>query len=578
MPDSMAATAAAETPAGAPGADAASDSSPSASWLLPLAVLVVGVFMSILDTSIINVAISSIQTDLGASADRVQWVSTVYTLTEGVVVPLSAWLGDRFGLKNVYLLGMLGFTAGSALCALSTSVDMLIVFRVVQALAGGVLPVVSQAMLYRTVPRERIGAAMSLYGLGIVVAPAVGPALGGYLVEYVNWRLIFSINLPVGVLGTVAAFLVLPRSPRRPGQRFDVPGMLTVSVGLFSLLLALSEGQSWGWTSYSTMLLITLGLLSLTAFVVIELSVAEPMLDLRVFRYWPFTNSLLVMTVLMVGLFASLYYVPLFLQQAQGMGAFRTGMIMLPSALAIAAMMPVAGALYDRIGPRWPAAIGLLVAAFGTYLLRNLTTDTSNAEIMLWLTVRNLGVGLAIIPIMTGGLAVIPPELVSRGSAISTLLQRISQALGLAVLTSFLIAWEAQQYADRAALLPKNDPGLPLLGAVVAKGQLGIYGLYEQVQAQVFAGGLDNMFLLTAGLTVLGVFLALMMRSGAPAPMRPPTASSGEGTQPEAAGGSGPERAEPPVDGARLPAPEPSLASARPGPPPPAGDASRPAP
>jgi EmrB/QacA subfamily drug resistance transporter len=525
-----------EAGAHAPGGAAPSTS--ASSWLLPLAVLVVGMFMSILDTSIVIVANPTIQADFGASTDQVQWISTAYTLALGVVVPLSGWLGDRFGLSTIYIVSLLGFAAGSALCGLAWSLNVLIGFRVVQAIGGGVLPVVAMAMLYRIVPRERIGTAMGLYGLGIIFAPAIGPALGGYLVEYVNWRLIFYINVPIGIVGAIAAFLVLPKFPQRPGQRFDFAGFVTVSGGLFALLLAFSEGQDWGWTSYAILLLVTGGLLSLAVFVVIELSVDEPMLDVRVFRYWPFTNSLLLIAVLSVGLFAGFFYIPLFLQEGEGLGALQTGLVLLPPALVTGIMMPIAGRLYDRIGARWPAAIGLLIVAYGTYLTHHITTDTSNQQIVVWMAIRSVGMGLAMMPIMTGGLAVIPPEKTSRASAVNNVVMRVTQALGLAVMTAVLTAQEAQQYADRGSLLPTGDRGLPQL-AHAARGPLGVYGLYEQTQAQVFAGAMDDLFLITAALTALGVFLALLLGS------RP----AGAASTGAAGGRSGPERAGAEADG-----------------------------
>ncbi len=244
---------------------------PAVGWGLPLTVLIAGMFMSILDTTIVNVAIPTIQNEFGVSTDDVQWVVTGYTLALGVVVPVTAWLGDRFGLKRVYNLALLAFAAGSALCGLAWDLNSLVAFRIFQAIPGGILPVITLSILYRIVPRDRLGAAMGLYGLGIVCAPAIGPTLGGYLVEYVNWRLIFYINVPIGILGAVAAALVLPRFPRIAGRRFDVLGFVTVAGGLFALLLATSEGESWGWSSYRVLGLITYSVLSLALFVVIEL-------------------------------------------------------------------------------------------------------------------------------------------------------------------------------------------------------------------------------------------------------------------------------------------------------------------
>jgi EmrB/QacA subfamily drug resistance transporter len=274
-----------------------------ARWGLALAVLIVGMFMSILDVSIVNVAVPTIQKAFGTTTEDIQWIATAYSLALGVVVPVSGWLGDRLGFSRAYHLALLGFSAGSALCGVAWDLDSLVAFRVVQAIPGGILPVVTLSMVYRIVPREKIGAAMGMYGLGIVFAPAIGPTLGGYLVEYVDWRLIFFINVPVGLIGLASALLVLPRFPAGNAGRFDVLGFLTIAGGLFTLLLALSKGQDWGWTGYRVLVLFTYSALSLATFVVIELGTEEPLLDVRVFRYWPFTNSLLLIAVLSVGLF-----------------------------------------------------------------------------------------------------------------------------------------------------------------------------------------------------------------------------------------------------------------------------------
>ena len=324
-------------------------------WGVPLAVLIVGMFMSVLDISIINVAIPTMQRDFAATTDQIQWVENAYSLALGVVVPVSAWLAARFGAGRVYIISLLGFAAGSALCGLAWDLNSIVAFRVLQALPGGVLPVVSLTILYRIVPPERIGAAMGMYGLGIIVAPAVGPTLGGYLVEYVDWRLIFFINVPVGILGTVAAVLLLPRFGPTPVGRFDVLGFLCVATGLVCLLLALTEGQQWGWTSYTIMILLTVGVLCLALFVVIELEVDAPLLNVRVFTHWPFTNSLLLVSVLSIGLFAVLFYIPLLLQQARGLGAFDTGLLLLPQALVMAVIMPAAG---PALRPDRPAVAG----------------------------------------------------------------------------------------------------------------------------------------------------------------------------------------------------------------------------
>jgi EmrB/QacA subfamily drug resistance transporter len=489
-------------------------------WLLPLGIVVVGSFMALLDTSIVNVATPTIQAEFGASTDQVQWIATAYTLVLGIVVPTSGWLGDRFGLRRIYIISMLGFAAGSALCGLAWNLNSLILFRVVQALGGGLLPVVAQAMVYRIVPRDRIGAAMGLYGLGIVVAPALGPTLGGWLVQDVSWRLIFYINVPIAILGAFAALSILPRFSTRPGQRFDLLGFGFIAAGLFSLLLALSEGSSWGWTSYRVLMLIAAGLFSLAVFVVVELSVEQPLLDVRVFRNGNFAISAVLIALLSTGLFSGAFYIPLFLQQGEGFGALQAGVTMLLPALVMAALMPLSGRLYDRVGARWPGAVGILLLALGTYLMHAVTPQTARLDIILWNAVRSLGIGLSMMPIMTGSMAAIPMHRVGQASAVNNLVQRVSGALGLAVLTSVLTRQQAQQVADQAALVHAS-PGFPQLQDLAAHGQTALLALYGAVQTQAFSGGLGDVFLLTAGLTAVGVLLALLLPAG-PARRRAP--------------------------------------------------------
>jgi predicted MFS family arabinose efflux permease len=298
--------------------------------------------------------------------------------------------------------------------------------------------------------------------------------------------------------------------------RFDVLGFVTIAGGLVCLLLALTEGQSWGWTSYSILILLTASVLLLALFVIVELEVERPLLDVTVFRHWPFTNSLLLISVLSVGLFAVLFYIPLFLQQGKGLGAFDTGLLLLPQALVMAVMMPSAGILYDRFGPRWLAVTGLALVAFGTYLMKDLTLDSSNTVFVWILVVRAVGMGLAMMPIMTGGLSVVPPDRVDGASAFNNVTQRTTAALGLAVLTSLVTNSRAQLEMDRGALIP-SDMRMPVMGSGPVGDVAGAYAVYTQTQTQVFVESMDGLFIITAIITALGIPLALMLRSG-PAP------------------------------------------------------------
>ncbi|WP_312029976.1 DHA2 family efflux MFS transporter permease subunit [Actinomycetospora sp. TBRC 11914] len=512
------------TPSGSPVRSRAA----STPWIISLLVLVTGMFMSVLDVSIVNVAIPSMQKDFGVTTDDIQWVSTAYSLALGVIVPVSAWLGERLGLGRAYVMSLIGFGLGSALCGLAWDLNSMIVFRILQAIPGGIIPVVALSMVYQLVPRERIGAAMGLYGLGIVFAPAVGPTLGGYLVEYVDWRLIFFINVPVGIVGAIAALFLLPLPKGTKGKKFDVLGFVAIASGLFSLLLALSEGESWGWTSYRVMILFTYGALALATFVVIELEVDQPLLNVRVFKYWAFTNSLLLITVLSVGLFGVLFFIPLFLQQTQDLGAFDTGLLLLPQALVMGVLMPIAGRIYDRFGPRIPAVVGLTILAIGTWMLHDLSTTTPWSDLRWILMFRACGMGLAMMPIMTGGISAVPPEHVTGASAFNNVTQRTASAMGLAALTALLSSKEAQQAADVGGMMGLRSPSSGAASSTASAASsaasgassggmspmLQQYMSYTQVQSDAFVTGLDNLMIVTAALTAVGVVLALFLRNG----------------------------------------------------------------
>ena len=488
---------------------------PAMHWMIPMLVLMIGSFMAVLDSSIVNAAIPTMQKDLGASSDDIEWVSTGYTLALGVVVPISNWLGDRIGSTLAHRVSMIGFALASALCGLAWNLDSMIVFRVLQAIPGGILPVMTLTILYKIVPREKIGSAMGIYGLGVIVAPAIGPTLGGYIVEYLDWRLIFYINVPIGLLGAVAAYFLLPRMPKAQTHPFDAWGFLTIGYGLFALLLATSKGQKWGWGSYPTLILIVTGLLSLALFAVIENQVEFPLINLRVLANWPFVNSLLIISVLSVGLFAVSFYLPQFLQNGQALTPLNAGLLLLPQALAMAVLMPLAGKIYDLFGPRWPAVIGLGLAAYGTYLLTGINVDMTRQDVIIWTVVRAVGNGLAMMPIMTAGLNSLPAELTGFGSAINNIAQRVSSSIGLAGMGALVSTQSAQISADRGALIQGNSSN-PQVQQIVDQGGGALVGYYQQFQLHVLADAYSEVFLVAAVLTGLCVLLGAVLRKPAP--------------------------------------------------------------
>jgi EmrB/QacA subfamily drug resistance transporter len=510
------------------------DVQPLEHWGPAMVALLVGAFMALMDSSIVNVAIPALEHVFGADTAQVEWVVTIYLLALGVVVPTSGWLGDRLGFKRLYLASMLVFTVGSGLCALSPTLPVLIAARVLQALGGGMIMPTTMAMMYRLVPRDRLGTASGVFGIGMLLAPAIGPALGGWLVQYVDWRWIFTVNVPIGAMGLFLASAVLPEFGARDAGSFDVWGFVTSATGLFCLLLALSEGTTWGWSSEPMIWMYFASGVALIAFVWIELAVEHPLLDLHVFRYISFTASSIFIIGVSVALFAGAFYIPVFLQLVRGMGALQSGLTLMPGALASGLMMPFAGRLYDRVGPLPAVVTGSVILAVSTFLMRSISLETGAGTIALWMAFRGVGMGLAMMPAMTAGMAVIPVELVGRASSISNILQRVAGALGIALLTVLLGRGQTQQAVLLGAQYAPGSPrGIDLQGMLAAlhlPTSLGLYEISGYVQAIAFTRSLDAVFVLLAGISALTLVPAFLIRKHA-VPAEAP-AVNGRGPRP----------------------------------------------
>jgi EmrB/QacA subfamily drug resistance transporter len=489
----------------------------TANWPIALAVVTIGAFMSILDISIVNVAIPTMRNQFGVSTSDIEWITTAYSLALGVIVPVSGWLGERFGLERVYAFSVCGFGLASALCGLAWDLNSEVAFRILQAIPGGILPVITLTMLYRLVPPEKIGLGMAAYGLSMVIAPATGPTLGGYLVEYHSWRMIFFLNVPIGLIGTVLAVMLLPRFPRGETGRFDTWGFVTVASGLFALLLALSKGEDWGWGSYRVLGLLGAATTLLAVFVIIELEVERPLLNLRLFKIWSFTNCQLLVGILSSAFFTVLFYVPLFLQQGQGITPLNTGLTMLPEAIGMAIALPMAGLLYTEMGPRWPITIGMALTAYGTYLLCGISSSVSRSDVMFWTSLRGMGQAFCMVPLMTAGLAEVPSAQLDGASAINNVMQRVTGALGLAILTTLVTKQNAQIGADRGALVPSSAMQTdPRILAMQQQGPRGMLPYFELWELKIQAATYGNLFLLLATVTLSGTFLALTFSSEKP--------------------------------------------------------------
>ncbi|HUH96975.1 MAG TPA: DHA2 family efflux MFS transporter permease subunit [Anaerolineales bacterium] len=401
-----------------------------------------GLFMIILDSTIINIAFPTLRRVYGASLADAQWVISIYVLALGITTPVSGYLADRFGIKRVYLLGLAIFSLGSFLCGISPSLGLLIAARALQGLGGGIAQPLGPAQLYRAFPPKEQGAAFGVLGIALVVAPALGPILGGWLVDINLWRAIFFINVPIGIVGVAlgSGFLLDFRVTRRP--LFDPLGLLTAILGFGAILYAASIAENFGWGGQLTLLALGSGFAVLIVHGLIELRVAdEPMMNLQLFLNPTFLIAALVGYIATVALFGAEFMMPIYLQAFRGRTALEAGIILLAVAATSAVATPSAGRLYDRIGPRAIMVIGFLILCINTWQLSVLQGTTPIPYIVFLLALRGLAIGLTLQTSYVSALSSIPLDLLPRGSSLLNSTRFVVQAISVAALATILVGF-----------------------------------------------------------------------------------------------------------------------------------------
>jgi len=407
-------------------------------WKVLITVMT-GIFMVILDSTIINIAFPTLRQEFGASLADGQWVISVYVLALGITTPVSGFLADRFGIKRIYLLGLGLFTLGSLLCGFAPNLGLVILFRALQGFGGGLAQPLGAAQLYRAFPSKEQGTAFGIFGLALVVAPALGPILGGWLVDAGLWRFIFFVNVPIGIAAVVmgSRFLLDFRTGARP--KFDPLGLITATIGFGAVLYAATSAELGGWTSPITLLTLGIGAVALTAWVLIELFVApEPMLNLRLFANRTYANATLVGYVATVALFGAEFMMPIYLQSFRGRTALEAGLILLGVAATSAVATPLAGWLFDRIGPRPIVVTGFALLCLNTWQLSLIRADTPIRDVILILALRGLAVGLTLQSTFTTALGAVPLDDLPRGSSLLNSTRFVVQAVAVATLAVVL--------------------------------------------------------------------------------------------------------------------------------------------
>jgi DHA2 family multidrug resistance protein len=501
---------------------------PSYKWWL-LANVMIGTFMAVLDATIVNVGLPKIMASFGVGIDKIEWVLTAYMLALAVMLPTSGWLSDRFGYKRVYFLGLFLFTLGSFMCGYSSTEDLLIFSRVIQGLGAGAIMPVGMAIVTREFPPSQRGIALGLWSISSAASVSFGPLIGGYLVDNFNWPLIFDVNVPIGIAGLLATAIIQKEYRHPTIRRFDVVGFLSVSIFLPVLLYALTEGNastnSAGWNAPHVLICFGIAVIALAVFLVTELTIREPLIDLSLFRYYNFAVSNLVIFIFGIGMFGSTFLIPLYLQNGLGYTAIQAGSVFLPVGILQGIAAPFAGIMNKRISPKVPIIAGTILLAFSFYLNYYFTWLTEHSFIMLTLYIRGVAMGLMFAPLTAVATFDVPRDKMGQASGLINVLRQIGGSFGVAILTTILssrVILHAQHFGES---IQGNSPAfrgaLKRMGEFVATqaGSIGQvaeqqsrYLLFSNLNRQAFIQAISDDFLLAAIITLISAIPVFFLR------------------------------------------------------------------
>src|SRR3954469_21893739 len=448
-------------------------------WIIAVAVML-GTFMEVLDTTVVNVSLQHIAGNLSASVDEATWVLTSYLVSNAIILPMTGWLSNHFGRKRVLMTSILGFTIASVACGLAPNLPFLIVFRVIQGATGGGLQPLSQAIMLEAFPPDQRGKAMAFWGLGIVVAPMLGPMMGGWITENYSWRWVFYINLPVGILALIMSqmFIFDPKYISRRSSRVDYWGIGLLALGMGALQIMLDKGQEEDWFgSHFITWLAVAAVAGLAFFVINEMLENQPIVNLRVFRNRSYATGVFMMTVLGFVLYGSTVLLPIFLQQLLGYSALDAGIAMLPRGLGSFIAMPLVGILMSKIEPRKLLAVGFAVAAYSLWDLARINLNAGYWDIFWPQLIQGMSMGFLFVPLTTITHDSIPKEQMGNATSIFNLMRNIGASIGIAMVTTIVAR--------------KSQSNLNVLGANVNPSNPAASQMFEAAKAWFISQGMD---------------------------------------------------------------------------------------
>lgn len=488
-------------------------------WVL--ANVMIGTFMAVLDATIVNVGLPKIMASFGVGLDKIEWVITAYMLAMAVMLPTAGWLADRFGYKRLYFFGLLLFTFGSFLCGMSSNENMLIFSRIIQGLGAGAIQPVGMAIVTREFPPKQRGVALGFWAISAAASVSFGPLIGGYLVDKFSWPLIFDVNVPIGVIGLLATVVIQREYINKQIKNFDFWGFITVSIFLPVILYALTEGNaatnSAGWHAPYIMVCFAISAVALVGFITAELTVKNPLIDLRLLGNHNFGLANLVVFIFSIGMFGSTFLMPMYLQNALGYTAIQSGAVFLPVGIIQGIISPIAGIASDKINPKIPIMVGLMLLAGSFFLNSKLSFLTEHDFIMISLYMRGLGMGMLFTPLSAISLSEVPREKMGQASGISNVVRQLAGSFGVAILATMLttrVNYHTEVYSQsinaqselykevvrNSSTYVRTTAGYSPANAQV----LGRSAVTQQLSKEAYIQGIDDDFLLAGVFTLLG--------------------------------------------------------------------------
>ncbi|MBF2164378.1 DHA2 family efflux MFS transporter permease subunit [Staphylococcus epidermidis] len=481
-----------------------------------LAAMLFGMFIAILNQTLLNVALPKINTEFNISASTGQWLMTGFMLVNGILIPISAFLFNKYSYRKLFIIGLALFTLGSLVCAISFNFPIMMSGRVLQAIGAGILMPLGSNVIVTIFPPEKRGVAMGTMGIAMILAPAIGPTLSGYIVQNYHWNVMFYGMFFIGIIAIVIGLFWFKLYQSTTNPKADIPGIIYSTIGFGSLLYGFSEAGNKGWGSTEIVTMFIVGTVFIIFFILRELRMKAPMLNLEVLKYPTYTLTTIINMLVMMSLYGGMILLPLYLQNLRGFSALDSGLLLLPGALVMGALGPVAGKLLDTIGIKPLAIFGIGIMTYATWELSKLNMDTTYLHIMWIYIVRSFGMAFIMMPIMTAGMNALPPRLISHGNAFVNTMRQLAGSIGTAILVTVMTTQQTNHLSAFSEELDKTNPVIQDHMRELAQQYGGesaaMKVLLEHVNKLASVEGVNDAFIVATIISAIALILSLFLQ------------------------------------------------------------------